>query len=233
MADSRYFLKFAAAFVRGKALQGEIPPLSGSLAARDLDGLGDDDCSVIFEHGLAHDLRLHKFKRTMGLARVQRVLGALRGIAPGDLLDIGSGRGAFLWPLLDAFPDLAVTACDRQERRAQDIAAVNLGGVNRLSAMHGDATALEFADRQFDVVTMLEVLEHIDDCRQALAEVVRVARRAVVISVPSHEDDNPEHIHLFDPRRLRTMLADVGVTQVSFDYVPGHIVAVATIGLSM
>lgn len=225
----RYFLKFAAAFVRGKALLGEVPPLPGSLASRQLDELSDDEFAIIFEHGLAHGLRLHKFKRTMGLARVQRVLGALRGIAPGEVLDIGSGRGAFLWPLLDAFPDLPVTACDRQSRRAQDVAAARLGGVSRLTSCHADATALGFEERQFDVVTMLEVLEHIGDCRKALAEVIRVARRAVVLSVPSRADDNPEHIHLFSVARLREMLAGAGVRQVSFEHVPGHIVAVASI----
>jgi predicted kinase len=49
------------------------------------------------------------------------VLGILRGLAPRTLLDLGSGRGTFLWPLLDSFPELQVTAVDRSHRRASDI----------------------------------------------------------------------------------------------------------------
>ena len=54
---------------------------------------------------------------------LHRVLGLLRGLlgaslelAAPRLLDVGSGRGAFLWPLLDAFPRLRVTAIDREAR---------------------------------------------------------------------------------------------------------------------
>jgi hypothetical protein len=32
------------------------------------------------------------------LPRVRKVLGVLRGVHPANLLDVGSGRGAFLWP---------------------------------------------------------------------------------------------------------------------------------------
>ena len=34
------------------------------------------------------------------------------GIQPTSLLDIGSGRGTFLWPLLDTLPTLPVIAID-------------------------------------------------------------------------------------------------------------------------
>jgi 2-polyprenyl-3-methyl-5-hydroxy-6-metoxy-1,4-benzoquinol methylase len=46
-----------------------------------------------------------------------------------------------------------------------------------------------------DIVTLLEVLEHIPDVEKAVAA-VRMARKYVVVSVPSKEDNNPEHIHL-------------------------------------
>lgn len=74
-------------------------------------------------------MRLHKFKRTMKLSRVQRVLGILRGFQPSNLLDIGSGRGTFLWPLLDSFPWLPVMGVDILERRVEDILAVRRGGI--------------------------------------------------------------------------------------------------------
>ncbi|MGZ3715782.1 MAG: class I SAM-dependent methyltransferase, partial [Ktedonobacterales bacterium] len=172
-------------------------------------------------------MRLHRFKRTMGLPRVDKVLGILRGLQPDTLLDIGSGRGAFLWPLLDAFLHLPVTCADILEHRVAGIQAVHDGGVATLAAVRADATALPFADGSFDVVTLLEVLEHIPDTQSALAEVCRVARRFVVLSVPMHPDDNPEHIHLFDQRELSGLLEQQGIARVSAEHVLNHLILVA------
>ena len=163
----------------------------------------------------------------MGLARVERVLGALKGIQPTSLLDVGSGRGVFLWPLLDTFPLLPVTVIDVLPRRVAQLSAVQRGGLQRLRVQRMDVTALAFADRAFEVVTLLEVLEHIPDASRALAEVVRVARRFVILSVPSKEDNNPEHIHLFGEAALRQMFAQAGVERVNFDYVLNHRIAIA------
>jgi SAM-dependent methyltransferase len=226
--DIPLYTRLAAAYVRGKLRQA--PGVDRTLVDPPLESLVDAQLDQLILLGRAHELRLHRFKRTMSLPRVAKVLGALKGITPAELLDIGSGRGAFLWPLLDAFPWLPVTALDALGYRVADIQAVHDGGVARLSAVHGDATRLPLDDGQFDVVTLLEVLEHIPDTAAALAEVCRVARRFVVLSVPSKPDDNPEHIHLFDATRLEALLGRAGVGRVSFEYVPGHLIAVARIG---
>jgi ubiquinone/menaquinone biosynthesis C-methylase UbiE len=110
-----------------------------------------------------------------------------------------------------------------------DIQTVAAGGVAGLTAIHGDATKLPFANRHFDVVTMLEVLEHIPDTNAALHEIMRVARRFVLLSVPSHADQNPEHIHLFDSAQLEQLLLQHGATRVTFEYVPGHILVIARV----
>ncbi|MGZ3667148.1 MAG: class I SAM-dependent methyltransferase [Ktedonobacterales bacterium] len=230
-ATPPYYQRLAAAYVRGTLGQAAaftaLDAATSELFATPLDDLAPDQLQAIIQAGLDSGLRLHRFKRTMGLPRVDKVLGILRGLQPDTLLDIGSGRGAFLWSLLDAFPDLHVTCADILEHRVAGSQAVHDGGVATLAAVRADATALPFADGSFDVVTLLEVLEHIPDTQSALAEVCRVARRFVVLSVPMHPDDNPEHIHLFDQRELSGLLEQQGIARVSAEHVLNHLILVA------
>lgn len=209
----RYYTRLAAAYVRGKL---------GGLAPR----LAEEE---LIAAGLAAGLRLHKFKRNAELPRVRKVLGVLRGLAPESLLDVGSGRGTFLWPLLDAFPGLRVTSVDVNPVRVADVAAVSAGGLANLNALRMDAEALEVEDNYAEVLTALEVLEHLPSPRKAAAEAVRVASRYVVASVPSKEDDNPEHVNLFDARAFESLFLDAGARGVKVDYVPNHMIAVVKV----
>lgn len=211
----RYYLALGAAFARGR--------LGASLPT----DVADDEAA--FRAGRAAGLKMHKFKRNAELPRVRRVLSMLASLAPSSLLDVGSGRGVFLWPLLDAFPALEVTAIDRDEQRASDLAAVGRGGIARLRAAKMDATALDFAPGSFDGVTLLEVLEHMPDPAKAASEAVRVARRFAIATVPSKPDDNPEHIHLFDRRSLAKLFEDAGARRVSVEHVLNHVVALALV----
>ncbi|MGH9826226.1 MAG: class I SAM-dependent methyltransferase [Blastocatellia bacterium] len=181
------------------------------------------------EAGRRAGLRLHKFKRNAELPRVRRALGILHSIAPSTLLDVGSGRGTFLWPLLDQFPSLPVTSIDSKPVRATDINAVKRGGIDRLAALMMDATSLGFKEEAFDTVTILEVLEHLERPDLAIAEAIRVAQRFVLASMPSKEDDNPEHIHLFDKPRVLDAFNKGGAKKVVIEYVPNHMMVLATV----
>ena len=196
----RYFSELATAFVRGR--------------------LGNPSASI--DDGLAAGLRLHKFKQNQDLARVRRVLSLLRGLAPATLLDIGSGRGTFLWPLMAGFPNLAVTAIDVLDQRIADLKAVRQGGIHRLQVFQMDACELTFPDANFDGITILEVLEHLNNPEVALHQALRVARRFVIASVPSTPDDNPEHRHLFTVNRLREMAVAGGCPQPKIEHVLNH-----------
>ncbi len=124
------YSRLAAAFVRGTL--HHIPECDPALFDTPLDRLNEAQCAALIQLGQLRDLRLHRFKRTMGLPRVAKVLGVLKGVQPTELLDIGSGRGAFLWPLLDTFPQLPVTALDTLAYRIADLQAVRAGGVATL-----------------------------------------------------------------------------------------------------
>jgi precorrin-6B methylase 2 len=139
------------------------------------DCAADSGVTSLLQQGRATGLKLRRFKRTMGLPRVRAVLGALRGIDPATLIDFGTGRGVFLWPLLAAFPSLEVTAVERDERRTAHLNAVRTGGVSRLHVVGSDAARLPFPDHSFDAATMLEVLEHQEDPISLAREAVRLA----------------------------------------------------------
>ena len=172
-------------------------------------------------------LKPHRFERSGELLRVRRVLGALAGLMPTELLDIGTGRGAFLWPLMDRFPELPVTCVDPLEHRVERLRQVRHGGIETLTPLVGDVTTLPFPDAAFDGVTILEVLEHLPHPERAVAELVRVARRFVVASVPSKPDDNPEHLRLYTADTLTELFQSAGrPVAVRCEYLLNHIVAV-------
>ncbi|MEZ4400528.1 MAG: class I SAM-dependent methyltransferase [Kofleriaceae bacterium] len=195
--------------------------------ARGALGLGPVDDAAALTAAAAAGLRLHRFKRTAGLPRVRAVLGILRGLGVTRLIDVGTGRGAFLWPVLDELPALAVTALDVLPHRAAGLAAVARGGVPRLSVIRTDATRAGLVDGAAEVVTVLEVLEHLADPAPAAAEALRLATRAVVATVPSQPDDNPEHLRLFDRDALVALWTGAGARRVTVDGVRGHFVVVA------
>jgi len=171
-------------------------------------------------------LKIHKFKRSSILPRVKKTLGFLYAFAPTELLDIGSGRGTFLWPLLDAFPELPVHCVELSDQRYTDLVAVAKGGVSQLHAHQMDVCQLAFPNNHFDGLTFLEVLEHLENPQAAAKEAVRVARRFILLSVPSKPDNNPEHIQFFQPNDLHEIFMAAGATSVKVQHVLNHRVAV-------
>lgn len=96
-----------------------------------------------------------------------------------SVLDVGSGTGLVLRDLRHRYPALRVVGVEPvAELREVAYAA----GIGRDELVEGDATALEFADGEFDLVCSFGVLHHIRDSSRAVSEMLRVARRALFIS---------------------------------------------------
>lgn len=74
---------------------------------------------------------MHYFKVKEDLPRVQEVLGFLHGIQFDSLLDVGSGRGVFLLPLLRDFRELNVISMDILPHRVELWKDVQAGGIAR------------------------------------------------------------------------------------------------------
>jgi ubiquinone/menaquinone biosynthesis C-methylase UbiE len=113
-----------------------------------------------------------------------RVLLDMVGEVAGQtVLDVGTGTGRAA--LLLAAAGALVTGVDASEKM---LAVARQRAVEQgvqLRFLVGDAHALEFADRSFDVVVSLRVLMHTPEWRRCLAELCRVARRRVVVDYPS------------------------------------------------
>lgn len=153
---------------------------------------------------------------------------------PKDLLDVGGGSGSSLIAVLAEFQDLEIDAIDSDEERVLHLQALASGlgcpqGYPRLSASMGDAMDLSYYAKEiFDGVTALEVLEHVEKPEKAMAEIMRVAKRFVIVSVPSEPDTNPRHLHLLTSQDLEKMFGEAGAKKVVIERVPGHIIALAT-----
>jgi ubiquinone/menaquinone biosynthesis C-methylase UbiE len=102
---------------------------------------------------------------------------------PQSILDVGCGEGILTRRWAARRPDRRVVGVDLEDPalRAAWAAAGPLANLE-LRAMRADALA--FADDAFDLVTAIEVLEHLPDPEAALAEMSRVARQGLLVSVP-------------------------------------------------
>ncbi|MDE6589397.1 MAG: class I SAM-dependent methyltransferase [Oscillospiraceae bacterium] len=225
----KYEAPLAAAYVRGTAHMSGKPTLSSELAQTPLEALTDSELTQIINAGLQAGMNMYHFKKKDDLPRVSAVIGFLRGVQPQSLLDVGSGRGAFLFPFLREFPDVPVTSVDLLPRRAEMLRTVSAGGIDHLTALQHDICAWNAPDGAFDVVTLLEVLEHIPNVERAVANAVRLARRYVVVTVPSKPDNNPEHIHLLTKEKLTGLFTAAGCEKLKFGGVNGHLLAITSV----
>ncbi len=228
---SMYYMNSLCAYVRGYDIRTGELGIPSELLSKPLTELTEDEGLALFERGRAAGLKLYRFKNTHDLLpRVKRVIGFLRSISFDTLLDVGSGRGVFLLPFLDAFPWVTVASADILDYRVEFLNDIARGGIDRLSAAMADICSSPLPEKSVDVVTLLEVLEHIPSVGDAVKAAVRTARKFVVVTVPSKEDSNPEHIHLLTKARLTELFRDAGCESLSFDGVNGHLVMIANVG---
>lgn len=114
--------------------------------------------------------------------RIQEIIE----IVPPDVhsvLDVGCGNGVLVNTLTSAFPGRfdRVTGLDSSEEALKYVES---------EKFHGSITNLPFGKQSFDLVTCLEVLEHLPyaDFEKGVLELQRVSKKYVIITVPDREN---------------------------------------------
>ncbi|MCI0478124.1 MAG: class I SAM-dependent methyltransferase, partial [Anaerolineales bacterium] len=138
----------------------------------------------------------------------------------GDVLDIGCGAGNMIHHL---------ARYGRVQGVEVDARPVAMAQARGYDVRQGDATrAIPFPDASFDLVTALDVIEHVDEDEAILHEAYRVARpRGILaISTPalqwlwSYNDEINGHKHRYTPRELRERVERAGfrVRRITFGF---------------
>ena len=110
-------------------------------------------------HYIAKDLLIKKSLEKLTIKNGSRVL------------DIGCGIGVWLDRLGSSYGTIG-TGIDISQR---SLSLADSFKVNQNSFVLADARALPFADNSYDLVTSLDVLEHINEPEKSLDEMIRVA----------------------------------------------------------
>ena len=106
-----------------------------------------------------------------------------------------------------------------------DTKGIDLDNSWNENIIKGDISKMDFADNSFDVVLCLDVLEHIENWQKVFSELLRVAKRKVIISVPTTENK----IFFTTNQFLRKL---IGINNILFaghfrDYFPKQITELA------
>lgn len=195
------------------AKQGPI----GLPPGADLQAAGEDEAKYASRNIVVRRL----------LARLLRKLREAAGSTSAAWVDVGIGEGL----ALEAMQVRAGSLIGVEYR--SDKLALALERLPSASGVRADAGMLPFTDQSAEIVTCLEVLEHLEAPDRAVPELARICSGRCVVSVPwepffrlgnlcrgkdlRHWGNNQEHVQHFQPSTLRRLLSR------SFDKVEIHL----------
>ena len=102
--------------------------------------------------------------------------------APGSALDVGCGEGVLTERFAERLGTGRVAGVDLDDPKLR--AEWSSRARPNLEFRAYDGGDLPFRRNDFDIACAIEVLEHVPDPEHTLAEMVRVARKHVLVSVP-------------------------------------------------
>lgn len=135
---------------------------------------------------------------------------AARNLVAGKtVLDVGCGLGL----------GLEILARTASEVTGQDLDA-------RLARPNVRICQLEeIADKSFDLITCIDVIEHVEDDSNFVVQLGRIARERIFVSTPNWAITRcqwPYHIREYTPRQLRDLLGQIGSVSLLKGSPSGH-----------
>lgn len=88
-----------------------------------------------------------------------------------------------------------------------------------------DCTNVPFPDKEFQVSVAGEVIEHLENPKDLINEMVRITKERIIISTPHLEFKDPEHLWEFDEKDLEKLLSPYGkvtTETIKSDRFPGR-----------
>ena len=101
---------------------------------------------------------------------------------PDSLLDVGCGEGVLTQEWAERLGERRTVGIDLEDPKLRTEWAKRARP--NLEFRCEEATRLSFADSEFDMAAAIEVLEHVPEPEATVAEMARVARRWLLVSVP-------------------------------------------------
>ncbi|HLM26957.1 MAG TPA: class I SAM-dependent methyltransferase [Thermoleophilaceae bacterium] len=105
-----------------------------------------------------------------------------RKAAPESILDVGCGEGVLTHEWAERLGDKPIVGIDLDDPKLR--AEWEKRSRPNMELRAEEATSLSFADGEFDMATAIEVLEHVPEPEKTVAEMARVARSHLLVSVP-------------------------------------------------
>ncbi len=147
----------------------------------------------------------------------------------GDsVLDVGFGLGYGLGLLAEKAGEVTGLEVDP---RAVARGRRRLAGMTQLRQLsHYDGQSIPFDDGAFDVVTCVDVIEHVPDFLGLIREMLRVSRRVVLISTPNRRPENTRadgkprnfwHLREWSHQEFDAILAPIPGIEIEWNFLNG------------
>jgi 2-polyprenyl-3-methyl-5-hydroxy-6-metoxy-1,4-benzoquinol methylase len=169
--------------------------------------------------------RLYQWVRKRTLRKKRKLVEKLAGVNAGQLLDVGSGTGAFVnemtthgWQVTGLEPDEGARGV---AKKAYNATLKDIGEFYHLPA------------NSFDAITLWHVLEHVHDLSEYVEQLKKLLKEngKLFIAVPNYTSkdaaiykeywaayDVPRHLYHFSPRSMQVLMEKHGLK--IFQYKP-------------